>query len=81
MSALTWLRDKVYWRMSPLGWCCYRKTNGGYMSLCARFTLKRLGGQQLTRPMVIKRCGRCDGLEMVRRGWEESGPESPPNKK
>lgn len=75
--------DKLYWReVAPGRWCCFRKERFGphaglYISLCGREARLRTGGQALRRPAVIMRCGLCDGREAARRGWEESGPESP----
>lgn len=77
MSALTWLRDKLYWR-SENGWHCYQRVAAGrYQALCGRFEVKRIGNQKLNRPAALLRCGRCDGLEMERRGLEESADASP----
>ena len=39
--------------------------------------LSNSGGQSIDRPAAVKRCAKCDGLEMKRRGWDESGPERP----
>jgi hypothetical protein len=70
--------DKLYWRERSGTWHCFtRSTGGGYVSLCERFRLSNSGGQSVDRPAAIKRCGLCDGLEMKRRGWDESGPERP----
>lgn len=75
-STLHWLRDKVYWR-SEFGWHCYRRVaSGRYQSLCGRYEIRRINNQKLNRPTVWARCGRCDGLEMERRGLEESAEES-----
>ena len=73
--------DKLYWR--PMGngvWHCFKKKahadGGGYASLCQRAERDRAGGQAITRPPAVLRCGRCDGLEMDRRKWNESGRET-----
>lgn len=80
-------RDKLYWRFGastlahcfkksselrngPRGWVTLRV----WVSLCGRATLTRSRGQAVERPEPRFRCGRCDGLEMERRGWDESGP-------
>lgn len=77
------LTDKLYWRaidgasaLSSMH--CFKKQNGGgYVSLCGRFRKGVLGGgQHCNRPRAEMRCGACDGAEMKRRGWSESGPES-----
>jgi len=77
---LSGLRDKLYWRQRPGGmYHCLKKTEGGshanlFVSLCGNYVRKRSGGQEIRRPPAFMRCGRCDVLEMKRRGWEESGP-------
>ena len=70
------LADKLYWRPLRGIWCCFRKVRnrGYYVSLCGWRKRKRSGGQAARRPEAVLRCGRCDGLEIQRRGWEESGP-------
>lgn len=45
-----------------------------YMSLCNAWYMERSGGQAIRRPIPLMRCGACDGAEMKRRGWDESGP-------
>jgi hypothetical protein len=74
------LTDKLYWRqVLPFSkFHCFKKRadRKGFTSLCEREDLPWLGGQSCSRPRVFDRCGCCDGLEMKRRGWEESGPES-----
>ena len=76
--------DKLYWRrVGPVGhaYHCFSKVAGRkkipFVSLCGRFDLIRSGGQACSRPAPWNRCGICDGLEMKRRGWDESGPASP----
>lgn len=73
------LTDKLYWRPSLNGrFHCFKKMKGGgFVSLCGRLERKRSGGQQCRRPIPLRRCGACDGHEMKRRGWDESGPTSP----
>ena len=71
------LRDKLYWREASDGsWHCFKKNQyNTFTSLCGRFDRERSGGQAIDRPSVWQRCGMCDGKEIDRRGWEESGPE------
>lgn len=75
---LSGFRDKLYWRLAGGLWHCFKKgTSAGpraFYSLCGGESLLRVGTQQVRRPRPELRCGRCDGLEMQRRGWEESGP-------
>lgn len=69
--------DKLYWRAGASGrWHCFKRRahDKGYISLCGRETREYAGGQAITRPVVWLRCGQCDGMEMDRRGWDESGP-------
>lgn len=47
-----------------------------YISLCGAWNSERSDGQAIRRPIAILRCGTCDGAEMERRGWDESGPET-----
>jgi hypothetical protein len=47
-----------------------------YISLCGRVFIARSDGQAIVRPIAEMRCGICDGAEMTRRGWDESGPET-----
>lgn len=72
------LTDKLYWRFTGRWHCFTRVEGGGYISLCGNHSLKRSGGQSSRRPEPILRCGRCDNLEMDRRGWAESGPTLEP---
>lgn len=68
------LRDKLYWRRVVTAWHCFKKLQGGgFISLCYRHTIGKSGGQDIRRPSPLLRCGQCDGAEMRRRGWEESG--------
>lgn len=70
-------RDKLYWRPVTAFWCCFKRcATGGYISLCGRAVRRRSGGQAITRPPSIRRCARCDGEEMQRRGKEEGMPTS-----
>lgn len=76
------LRDKLYWRLFHEGeglvWHCFKKAGKKrYLSLCGQFTRRTSGGQSCQRPRAELRCARCDGLEMLRRGREESMPPSP----
>ena len=73
------LRDKLYWRQVHNGtWHCFKKLEGGgFISLCRKHQVERSGGQAVDRPRPEFRCGFCDGREMERRGWEESGSERP----
>jgi len=74
--------DKLYWRFIAGGgfhvWHCFKKLEGPgqplWQSLCGLHEIDRTNGQAIMRPRTEMRCGRCDGLEMERRGWEESGP-------
>jgi hypothetical protein len=68
------LIDKLYWRETSPGrfHCFTRGTDRKYHSLCGPHELTRIGGQACNRPRPVERCGRCDGLEAERRGWEES---------
>jgi hypothetical protein len=74
------LRDPIYWR--PFGrFHAFVRVKGEpgvkYASLCGRVAYgprERIGGQATRRPSPELRCGLCDGLEMERRGWAESGP-------
>lgn len=73
--------DKLFWRsiprLSPDTAHCFKKSDGhGWVSLCGRWVTKRIGGQACSRPRPELRCGLCDGLEMERRGWDESGPDT-----
>ena len=52
------------------------KTGAKYVSLCGAHKLQRSGGQGCERPLPMMRCSICDGAEMDRRGWDESGPAS-----
>lgn len=72
------LTDKLYWREGPGGlYHCFKALSaGGYISLCRQLTRNRSGGQMCDRPPPLFRCGLCDGAEMRRRGWDESGPTS-----
>lgn len=74
--ASTGLRDKLYWRQAGNYFHCFKKSDGGYDSLCGRVHIDRSGGQGCRRPNAWLRCPQCDALEAVRRGWEESGPAS-----
>lgn len=77
--------DKLYWRCKLGGvYHCLKRTSSvspgnrkhEFRSLCDKFAVPkgRLGGQGCRRPVPILRCGICDGKEMKRRGWKESGP-------
>lgn len=70
--------DKLYWRRvhvhGPAH--CFRKQDGKYRSLCGSWQIARTGGQGCKRPPPVRRCSQCDGAEMIRRGWDESGPDS-----
>lgn len=70
------LRDPVYWRDVDGKWHAFQKAGHKYwISMCGAYDMQNLcGGAQTTRPRPELRCGRCDGLEMDLRGWEESGP-------
>lgn len=76
------LTDKLYWRQVHLGarHHCFKKADGGrgtgYVSLCGRETLSRVGGQRCGRPIEFRRCPICDSAEMERRGATESMPEN-----
>lgn len=67
------LTDKLYWRVAGGSWHCFKKARGGngFESLCGRHQREKSGGQKTMRPHSHLRCGRCDGLEMERRGWED----------
>jgi hypothetical protein len=60
-------------------WHCFKKLAQvrEYVSLCEHQEIAMVRGQQISRPEARLRCGLCDGLEMVRRGWDGSGPVSP----
>jgi hypothetical protein len=78
---LSGFRDKLYWRPAYGGlWHCFKKLphaqGGGYTSLCHQVERARSGGQSICRPPAYMRCAQCDGVEMKRRGWEESGSET-----
>jgi len=72
-------KDKLYWRPAGGTFHCFKRTEGSparCAPLCGRVEpLHSMGGQGIARPPPVFRCGRCDGLEMGRRGWDESGPE------
>lgn len=71
------LSDKLYWRDVPhtMRFHCYAKVRTGcFQSLCGKYTIERSGGQASERPEAVLRCALCDGAEIDRRGWEESGP-------
>ena len=80
-DALSGFKDKLYWRRVAGFWHCFKKSRDPetgkrfYASLCGGHELDRSGGQALDRPAAVLRCGSCDGAEMHRRGWTESGPE------
>jgi hypothetical protein len=72
-------RDKLYWRLVDGHWAfhCFKKNRSrGFVALCGRAELRRSGGQGIARPEAWQRCGLCDGIEMRRRGWSESGPKT-----
>jgi hypothetical protein len=71
--------DKLYWRKARGEWHCVKKLPHvrGYISLCQGREISFVQGQQIARPEADLRCSVCDGVEMVRRGWEGSGPASP----
>jgi hypothetical protein len=72
------LTDKFYWRKAKGEWHCFQKLAvRGFISLCRHREINFVHGQQIARPEVRLRCGFCDELEMVRRGWCASGPASP----
>lgn len=78
------LRDKLYWRArypSALRFHCFKRVAGNrreYIALCDDdISIKHSGGQSIRRPPAFLRCAQCDCAEMKRRGWTESGPESP----
>ena len=79
---LSGLKDKLYWRQhkdrGP--WHCFKRIQSDakeWQSLCGHyFKVGRIGGGECKRPNAWLRCGICDGLEMERRGWTESGPAS-----
>jgi hypothetical protein len=75
---LAGLRDKLFWRqVSPGSYHCFKKhRDGGYVSLCGEWRMKRSQGQKCARPPCIRRCARCDVAEIERRGVDESMPES-----
>lgn len=82
-QGLGW-RDKLYWRprvsmgrVMNFPWHCYKKSGKWWEALCGQAVIYRTGGQDCRRPDPLMRCGRCDGLEMERRGWEESGRNKP----
>lgn len=83
---LSGLKDKLYWReVGAMNFHCFKRVEGSRggttahcRSLCGRHEIKRSGGQASRRPESILRCGYCDGAEMQRRGWEESGPTLEP---
>jgi hypothetical protein len=78
----TGFADKLFWRQVGLKWHCFKRLSRQkgekpcWGSLCCRHELSRSGGQECRRPPAHLRCGLCDGAEMERRGWDESGPES-----
>lgn len=83
MSQGSGFTDKLYWRKVAGDYHCFKRKAGSpggkaahCISLCGRREITRSGGQGCRRPPAIMRCARCDGLEMARRGWEESGPVS-----
>lgn len=79
------LQDKLYWRQPTTGgvWHCFKAAEDvpglprEWISLCGKRTIARTGGQSCSRPNPWLRCATCDVREMERRGWDESGPESP----
>ena len=74
--------DKLYWRRTSSGVHCFKRSDEKekgqvvLYSLCDRVRIVRCGGGMLLRPPPYMRCPICDGSEMDRRGWNESGPES-----
>lgn len=83
------LADKLYWRpvagLLRESFHCFKRLEGSgggrrvrCVSLCGRHEIQRSGGQACRRPEVVLRCGICDGKEMDRRGWDESGPTLEP---
>lgn len=85
-KALSGLRDKLYWRYveDDAQYHCFKRTDerrGGQIvliALCHRFERVRSGGGSCRRPEPVFRCALCDGREMKRRGWDESGPTLEP---
>ena len=73
-------KDKLYWRFvgDDNRWHSFTRgyDRSVYPSLCARYLRTTSGGQKCSRPKAVLRCADCDKLEMRRRGWAESGPES-----
>ena len=71
-------KDKLYWRdPENVGRVhCFKKSSEQrWVALCGfGYVLRKTDGQAIERPPVHERCGECDGLEMARRGWTESGP-------
>jgi hypothetical protein len=74
------LTDKLFSRKARCGWHCFKRLDQarGYVSLCQRREIAIVRGQKISRPEARLRCGLCDGLEITRRGWDGSGPASPP---
>jgi hypothetical protein len=72
------LTDKLYWRKARGQWHCFKKIAQvcGYVSLCQRQEIAMVRGREISPPEAALRCGVCDGPEMERRGWEDSGPVS-----
>lgn len=74
MSTSKGFTDKLYWREAAGLFHCFKKQDSHtFLSLCARFTLTRVHSQAIQRPKAEVRCPLCDGKEMQRRGWDESG--------
>jgi hypothetical protein len=72
--------DKLYWRQVEDIFHCFSASGREpprFRSLCGEQARRQIGGgQHCARPIAVRRCARCDVLEMKRRGWSESGDPS-----
>lgn len=76
MNIVEGLNDKLYWRAVKSKFHCYTPSGKGYASLCELVPPIKKDGVLVRRPRAQDRCDLCDGIEMVRRDWKRSGPES-----
>lgn len=79
MKNLIGFKDKLYWREAAGKFHCFTRGEHRqpiYVTLCGCHVRRWIGGQSCSRPKAVLRCAECDVLEMRRRGWDESGPES-----
>lgn len=75
MTANLGLNWKRYWRDTGSGlYHCFVSEGRRWVSLCGERTIASTGGQAMRRPICVKRCGRCDIMEIKGCKAEESLP-------